>query len=98
MILNIKTSPELYDITLPAQKLIYTKHALARSVEKGLPVLNSLKIEKGQVVEAEPLANKIVARVSGILLDFDICLVLVLKHNGMLVLTTYKNHCNDRHL
>ncbi len=95
--LNVKTKPELAKMTFDKMFIVYTHHAKEKAYERGVPVLKSLTIKEGAVVECEPFEQKLVVRLKGMLKDYDVVLVVVRSIEGWTCLTTYKNHVNDQH-
>ena len=98
-VLNIQLNPELAKLEFPEMGLVYTKHALFRCEQKRLPILTKLAILRGTVVECEPYNQKLIVRIPNLIKQGKYDLVLVLKKqlSGWLVLTTYRNHCQDNH-
>ncbi len=98
MVKCIQLNPELTELTFPKAELIYTTHALERAKEKKLPVLKTLTINQGTVVEQYP-CGKLTVRLRGMLNEYDLLMVIAENPSkfGWVVITTFKNHKDDKH-
>ena len=101
---NIQTHPELARVNLGQAKLLWTKHASLRCIEKSITKTAELDIN-GNVVEMEfnlrtRKPSKIIVRVSHDS-EYDMVIALVpckqTAEGFLLVTTVWLNHKEDNH-